>query len=59
MVFPSGEKQYTLITKENKIVLPNMLQEEAVKWYHGVLMHPGKMRTDLTMGQHFAWKGMQ
>ena len=58
-VFPSGDKRYTLITKENKIVLPKTLQEEGIKWYHGVLMHPGKTRTELTMGQHFTWRGMR
>ena len=38
----SGEKEYTLIIKENKMILPKMLQESGVKWYHKVLMHPGK-----------------
>jgi hypothetical protein len=52
-VYPSGDKAFKLVTKDNKIVLPKALQREAVKWYHGVLMHPGETRTELTIGQHF------
>jgi hypothetical protein len=58
-VYPCGDHSYTLITKNDKIVLPKALQTEAVKWYHGALMHPGETRTELTMGQHFTWKGMR
>ncbi len=50
---------YTLVTRENKIVLPTSLQKKAVDWYHEILCHPGETRTELTMGQHFCWKGMQ
>ena len=50
---------YTLVTRENKIVLPTSLQKKAVDWYHKILCHPGETRTELTMGQHFCWKGMQ
>jgi hypothetical protein len=57
--FPSGDKTYKLVTKNDKIVLPKALQKEAVKWYHGALMHPGETRTELTMAQHYTWKGMR
>jgi hypothetical protein len=57
--FPCGDYTYKLITKEDKIVLPKQLQREAVKWYHGALMHPGETRTELTMAQHYTWKGMR
>ena len=58
-VFPSGDKKFTLVTKNGKIVLPKALQKEGVKWYHNALMHPGETRTELTMGQHFTWVGMR
>jgi Integrase zinc binding domain len=59
MVYPCGDHSYTQITKNDMIVLPKALQTEAVKWYHGALMHPGETQTELTMGQHFTWKGMR
>jgi RNase H-like domain found in reverse transcriptase len=42
MVYPCADHSYTLITKNDKIVLPKALQTEAVKWYHGTLMHPAR-----------------
>ena len=42
ITFPSSNKEYSLFTKENKIVLPKSLQEEGAKWYHEVLMHQVK-----------------
>ena len=57
--FRRGTKVYTLVTKDGKIVLPKALQKKAVEWYHQVLMHPGETRTELTMGQHYTWKGMR
>jgi Integrase zinc binding domain/RNase H-like domain found in reverse transcriptase len=59
MVYLCGDHSFTLITKNDKIILPKALQTEAVKWYHGALMHPGETRTELTMGQHYTWKGMR
>ena len=50
---------YKLVTRENKIVLPTSMQRKAVEWYHQILCHPGETRTELTMPQHFCWKGMQ
>ena len=47
------------MTKENRIVLPKTLQEAGVKWFHKVLMHPGKTQSKHMMGQHFTWKGMR
>ena len=34
------------------------MQKKAVEWYHGVLMHPGETRTELTVTQHYCWIGM-
>ena len=57
--FAFGDKSYELIVREDKIVLPEGLQRPAVEWYHGILMHPGETRTELTIGQHFYWKDMR
>jgi hypothetical protein len=47
------------MTKEDKIVLPKALQTKAVKYYPKTLCHPGETRTEITMAQHYTWKGMQ
>ena len=57
--FDFGDTSYTLVTKDGKIVVPKLLQKKGVQWYHELLMHPGETRTELTMGQHFTWKGMR
>ena len=57
--FPHRRNGYNLITKGNKIVLPQSMRVKAIQWYHETLMHPGKTCTELTMGQHFTWEGMQ
>ena len=56
--FPFGDKKFNLVTKQDKIVLPTSLQTKAVKYYHTTLCHPGETRMELTMGQHYTWKGM-
>ena len=58
-LYPFGEEEYCLITKDGKIVLPKALQYHAVQWYHVHLMHPGETHTELTMSQHYTWVGMQ
>jgi transposase InsO family protein len=57
--FPFGDTEFKLITKGDKIVLPAALQKRAVEYYHLTLCHPGETRMELTMGQHYAWKGMR
>jgi transposase InsO family protein len=57
--FPFGDKEFKLITKENKIVIPEVLQLKAVQYYHLTLCHPGEKRTEATLAQHYTWKGMQ
>ena len=56
--FNFGDSSFDLITKHDKIVLPTSLQRRAVQWYHETLLHPGLSRTELTMAQHYTWKGM-
>jgi transposase InsO family protein len=57
--FPFGDTKVTLITTNNKIVLPKSLQHKVVQWYHTTLMHPGETRTELTVGQHYTWTGIR
>lgn len=57
--FVTSGKEYTLITKGDKIVLPKKLQKKAVEWYHHTLLHPGETQTELTIAQHFHWHGMR
>ena len=54
-----GDKTYTLITREGKIVVPTTMQQSLAQWYHDTLMHPGETRTELTIGQHYYWKNMR
>jgi Integrase zinc binding domain len=54
----SGSTYQLVLTREAKIVLPTSMQQKAVEWYHQILCHPGETRTELTIGQHFYWKGM-
>jgi len=53
------EKVIKLITKDDKIVIPEQLQERIVQWYHTFLCHPGETRTESSIRQHFTFKGLQ
>ena len=56
--FHGAGKTYELICKDNKIVIPNSLKQKVMDWYHTILVHPGRDRTEKTISQHFYWKGM-
>jgi len=56
--YRGGGKNRHLVCKNNKIVLPDTLQERAVKWYHEQLCHPGLSRTEATIRQHFTFNGL-
>ena len=56
--FNTAERTRTLLTKNNKIVIPRELQEPLVQWYHKQLCRPGQTRTELTVCQHFIWDGL-
>ena len=58
-VLAQAGKDYELVVRENRIVLPTTLAKRAVEWYHTTLCHPGETRTELTMAQHYCWKGMK
>jgi hypothetical protein len=58
--YQAGRNDFQLIiSKEDKIVVPTSLQRRVVQWYHERLMHPGETRTELTIGQHYYWKGLR
>ena len=57
--YRSSDKTYSLITHKDKIVLPKPLQKKATEWYHTHLLHQGETRMELTIGQHYWWKGMR
>ena len=57
--FPFSDGSFTLITREGKIVVPKTMQMKLTECYHNLLMHPGETRTELTIGQHYYWKGMR
>ena len=50
-VFHGGGKQYKLLTKHGKVVMPAQLQQRAVNW----LCHPGRVRTEESIRQHFTF----
>ena len=57
--FTQEDKSYELVMREKRIVLPAKLGKKATEWYHGLLMHPGETRTELTMAQHYYWRDMR
>ena len=57
--FHGADKKYSLICRNNKIVIPEELQVPMVQWYHQYLCHPGETRTELSIAQHFYWKGLR
>src|SRR5210317_352670 len=57
--FRGGEKKYPLLCYAGKILIPKTLQKRIVEWYHTTLLHPGETRTELTIRQHFTWKGLR
>ena len=64
-IYRHADKEYDLIvrtdevTNQTKIVVPKTLQKKLTEWYHLHLLHPGETRTELTIGQHFYWKGIR
>ena len=58
-MFYANNKSFNLITYNGKIAIPTSLHKRATEWYHLNLLHPGETRMELTLGQHFYWKGMR
>ena len=57
--FMAQVRRILLSVKNGKIVVPKQMQKTLIEWYHNALCHPGETRTELTIGQHFYWKGLQ
>ena len=57
--FHGAGKNYSLICYKDKIVIPKDLQKRVVEWYHHTLCHPGETHTELSIAQHFYWKGLR
>ena len=57
--FRGGGKEFLIIFKEEKIVIPTQLREYVLNWYHTYLLHPGKHRTEAAINQHLYWPGLQ
>ena len=57
--FCGDRKKQELISCHNgKILVPALLQKRVVEWYHMILCHPGELRTEQTICQHFTWKNL-
>merc|ERR1712115_613218 len=57
-IFHGEGKEYKLLTKHKKIVIPSKLQQRAIDWYHQNLCHPGRVRTEETLRQHFTFRNL-
>ena len=44
-----------LICKNDKIVIPKIIQEYIVNWYHTYLLYLGQERTEVTISEHYYW----
>ena len=44
-----------LICKNDKIVIPKILQEYVVNWYHTYLLYLGQERTEVTTSENYYW----
>ena len=57
--FCGGNNIYlNLITCEDKIVIPPILQSYVLHWYHTYLLHPGMDRTEAMNIQHLYCHGI-
>ena len=57
--FRGGGKSLTLISKDDRIVIPKILQTYTLNWYHTYLLHPGSTRLEETIKQHLYWPNLQ
>ena len=48
-----------ILTFNNKIVIPRLLQERIMAWYHLYLRHPGATRMEKTLNVAFWWEGLR
>ena len=48
-----------VLYKDEKLVIPKDLQDQAVAWYHHYLQHPGSTRLKENLHSAMYWKGMR
>ncbi len=48
-----------VLCKNGKVIILKSLCQQAVKWYHHYLQHPGHSRLEETMRSVIYWKGMR
>ena len=58
-IFHGAGNDYEMICHQDKIVIPQTIQQKIMEWYHTTLLYPGRDRTYTTISQHFYWKGMK
>ena len=51
--FHMADKQYSLISRNCKIMIPKQLEKQVVEWYYNALCHPGGTYTEQSITQHF------
>ena len=54
-----GGNIFMLIFKNDKIVVPTILQKYVVNWYHTYLLHTGTEYTEATIIQHYYWNKLR
>ena len=65
--FATGSKEYStkvvegvqLITYKDKIVVPTLLRDRIMSWYHHYLCHPRQVRMEATLRQLYYWHNMR
>ena len=48
-----------LIPCEGKIVIPSIIQNYVLHWYHTYLLYPVMYRTEAMILKHFYWPGIR
>jgi len=54
-----SDSTHELITKNDKIYVPKLLQHKCAEWCHLTSMHPGEQRLELATAQHCTWIGLK
>ena len=54
--FHRVEKDYSLICRKQKFVIPKLLKRRVVEWYHNALCHRWETCAELSIAQHFYLK---
>ena len=57
--FCGDRNKFMLICKNDKIVVPKILQKYVVSWYHTYLLHPGTEIIEATISQYYYWPNLR